>query len=161
MNDADLIILLLDGSEPLTEADQSIAAKISGRKVIIIINKIDLPQQLDRIQLNGLYHEPVIELSTLTGAGFPALEEAIIIAVGLGEIKVDDRPMLSRIRHKNSLEQALGALRYFFNGFEQGISEDLLAIDLRSCLTALGEVTGKNVTEEVLRGIFSKFCIGK
>ena len=161
LNDADLIILILDGSEPLTAADRFIMNKFSGRKVMIVINKIDLPQRLDRMRLKEIYGERSIELSALTGAGFSALEAAIITAVGLGEIKVDDYPLLSRIRHKNALEQAIEAVHHFMNGFEQGISEDLLAIDLRSCLAALGEITGKNVSEEVLRGIFSQYCIGK
>lgn len=159
--EADLILLLLDGSEPLTDEDRYIIHKITNRKIIAVINKIDLPQRLDRDQLSSVYDIKRIELSALTGQGFPKLEDAIVSAVGLGAITVDDRPLLSRVRHKKALEQAIESLQNFLSGFNQGISEDLLAIDLRSCLAAIGEITGKNVSEEVIRGIFSQFCIGK
>lgn len=157
---SDLILLLLDGSEPLTDEDRYIIGKINGRKVMVVINKIDLPQRMDRSQLPPIF-EKRIELSALTGQGFQELENAIVEAVGLGEIIVDDRPLLSRVRHKQALEDSIQALHSFQSGISQGLSEDLLAIDLRSCLAALGEITGKNVSEEIIKGIFSQFCIGK
>jgi tRNA modification GTPase len=161
ITEADLILLLLDGSEPLADEDRYIIHKSTGRRVMIVINKIDLPQRLDRDQLPETSEVKRIELSALTGQGFSELEDAIVSAIGLGEITVDDRPLLSRVRHRQALEQAIESLQSFRNGFNQGISEDLLAIDLRSCLAAIGEITGKNVSEEVIRGIFSQFCIGK
>jgi tRNA modification GTPase len=159
--EADLILLLLDGNEPLTDEDRHIIERSTRRKAMILINKIDLPQRLDRDQLPPVSAMKRTELSALTGRGFPELEEAIVSAVGLGKITVDDRPLLSRVRHKKALEEAINSLQNFKSGFSQGISEDLLAIDLRSCLAAIGEITGKNVSEEVIQGIFSQFCIGK
>ncbi len=161
IEEANLILLLMDGSEPLVEEDRYIIKKCTGRKVILVINKIDLPQCLDRDLLPEVSDAKRIELSALTGEGFNELEDTIVSAVGLGEITVDDRPLLSRVRHKQALEQAIESLQSFIYGFNQGISEDLLAIDLRSCLAAIGEITGKNVSEEVIKGIFSQFCIGK
>lgn len=158
---SDLVLLLLDGSKPLTAEDRYIIGKMNGRKAMIVINKIDLPQRLERDQLPPTYKMKQIDISALTGQGFQELEDAITKAVGLGEIRVDERPILSRVRHKQALEDAIQALHHFQNGFSQGLSEDLLAIDLRACLAAIGEITGKNVSEEVIRGIFSQFCIGK
>lgn len=161
MEEADLILLLVDGSEPLTDEDRYIIHKITGRKAMVVINKIDLPQRLEKEELSGISSARSLELSALTGQGFSELEEQIVSAVGLGEILVDDRPLLSRVRHKKALEQAIESLQNFMSGIRRGISEDLLAVDLRSCLAAIGEITGKNVSEEIIHGIFSQFCIGK
>ncbi len=161
MDEADLVLLLLDGSEPLTEDDQAIINKVDPAKTILVINKTDLPPRLDKEKIPANMRAKQVELSALTGNGFSSLEKSIINAVGLGAIRVDDRPLLSRVRHKKALEQAVESLQSFLDGLDNGLSEDLLAVDLRSCLAAIGEITGKNVSEEVLHGIFSQFCIGK
>jgi len=158
---SDLILLVLDGSEPLSDADRLVISKIEARKVLPLINKTDLPKRLTATDLPDFLSDKALEVSTLTEEGFSELEEAIVNLVGIGELRVDDRPLLSRVRHKNALEDAIAFLRSFQNGFANGISEDLLAVDLRACLAAMGEITGKNVGEEVLRGIFANFCIGK
>ncbi|HBF37087.1 MAG TPA: tRNA uridine-5-carboxymethylaminomethyl(34) synthesis GTPase MnmE, partial [Firmicutes bacterium] len=160
--DADLILVLLDGSENLSEDDRFILEKVSGRPAIIIINKTDLPQKLNLKDLDPIQNDnPLIKMSLQTQRGFTELENIIIEKVGLGKIAVDDRPLLSRVRHKQAIEQGLASLQSFHTGLENRLSEDLLAVDLRSCLEALGEITGKKVSDEVLHGIFAQFCIGK
>ncbi len=161
LDQADLILFILDGSKNLTQEDREIAAKIQNKLVLTIINKTDLPQKISPIELkeNGIID--YLELSLLTKKGFEQLEEKIVNLIGIGEISVDDRPLLSRIRHKKALQQGLAALSSFKEGLQSGLSEDLLAVDLRACLEAIGEITGKNVSEEVLQGIFAQFCIGK
>lgn len=158
---ADLIILILDGSQPLTGEDQQVIEKIKGRKVLVIINKTDLPQVIKKEDLPWFNDDQVIELSLLTKKGLNSVEDRIIELVGLGEISLDDRPLLSRIRHKQALEQAILGLNEFLSGLEAGKSEDLLAVDLRSSLDSLGIISGKNVSNEVIQGIFEQFCIGK
>lgn len=161
INTADLILWVIDGSQPLTHEDLQTFDKIKNQKVLAIINKTDLPLKLLSEDIRKLSISNVIEVSSLNRTGFKQLEQKIIDLVGLGEVKLDDRPLLSRIRHKNALEQASSLLDSFEYGLINHRSEDLLAVDLRSCLSAIGEITGKNVNEEVLQGIFSKFCIGK
>jgi tRNA modification GTPase len=162
LSDADLILLLLDGTQNLSEEDRFILEKIYGKPAIIVINKTDLPQKLTLDELGSVQKDcPIVRLSVKTKNGFSELEKIVIEKVGLGKVAVDDRPLLSRVRHKQALEQGLISLKSFHNGLENHLSEDLLAIDLRSCLEALGEITGKNVSDEVLHGIFAQFCIGK
>lgn len=158
---ADLILLVLDGSQPLTAEDKQVIVKIKGCQVLVIINKTDLPQVLKKEDLSEFVPDRIIELSLLTKNGLNAVEELIIKLVGLGDISPDDRPLLSRIRHKQSLEQAIAALAEFISGLADGRSEDLLAVDLRSTLNSLGVITGKNVSNEIIHGIFRQFCIGK
>ncbi|MGE5605598.1 MAG: tRNA uridine-5-carboxymethylaminomethyl(34) synthesis GTPase MnmE [Bacteroidota bacterium] len=158
---ADLIILVLDGSQPLTAEDEEVIVKIKERKVLVIINKTDLPQVLTKGDLPWFNQNQILELSLLTKKGLNLVEDRIIELVGLGEIKLDDRPILSKIRHKQALEHAISALDDFISGLTTGKSEDLLAVDLRSSLSSLGIISGKNVSNEVIQGIFEQFCIGK
>lgn len=158
---ADLIILVLDGSQPLTSDDDQVINKIKKRPVLVLINKTDLPQVIQKKDLPWFDQNRIIEMSLLTKEGLDLVEERIIELVGLGEISLDDRPLLSRIRHKQALEQAVAALTDFIFGLTIGRSEDLLAVDLRASLNSLGIISGKNVSDEVIRGIFEQFCIGK
>lgn len=158
---ADLLILILDGSQPLTAEDERVIEKIKGRKALVIINKTDLPQVLRKNDLPWFNQEQIIEISLLTKKGVDSVKDRIIELVGLGEVKLDDRPLLSKLRHKQALEQAISALEDFISGLTAGKSEDLLAVDLRSSLDSLGIISGKNVSDEVIRGIFEQFCIGK
>lgn len=158
---ADLILLMLDGSQPLTAEDKQIIHRIKGFQVLVIINKTDLPQVLTRESLLEYPPDRIVELSLVTKKGLEEIENKIIELIGLGNINVDDRPLLARVRHKQALEQSLLALKDFISGLSEGRSEDLLAVDLRSCLNSLGSISGKNVSNEIIEGIFAQFCIGK
>lgn len=158
---ADLLLLMFDGSVALSSDDQQILTEFANQRQIIVINKTDLPQRISRNDFAHAIVSDIVELSLLNKQGFNDLQERIIQKLGLEQISVDDRPVLSRIRHKHALETALIAIRSFRLGLEQHQSEDLLAVDLRTALEALGAITGKSVTDEVVHGIFSQFCIGK
>lgn len=158
---SDLILLMFDGSQPLTAEDRQIIAKLKDRPVLAIINKTDLPQVVRKEDLPEFTSERIIDISLHSKSGLKELQERIVALVGLGDLKLDDRPLLSRIRHKQALEKAVSALAEFISGLSLGRSEDLLAVDLRTCLDALGLITGKNVSSEVIQGIFAQFCIGK
>lgn len=158
---ADLVLLVLDGSQPITQEDWLVLSKIRSQNLLIVINKTDLPNQIKPEELAEFCNSPWIKVSSLTREGFDQLEAAIINQVGLGNLRLDDRPLLSRVRHQNALQKAIVALGNFISGLDQGLTEDLLAIDLRECLAALGEITGKEVGSEVLHRIFETFCIGK
>jgi tRNA modification GTPase len=158
---ADLILLMLDGSQPLTAEDKQIIHRIKGFQVLTIINKTDLPQVLTRESLPEYPLDRIIELSLKTKKGLKEIENKIIELIGLGNINLDDRPLLARVRHRQALEQSLFALNNFISGLSEGRSEDLLAVDLRSCLNSLGTISGKNVSNEIIQGIFTQFCIGK
>ncbi|HBE77209.1 MAG TPA: tRNA uridine-5-carboxymethylaminomethyl(34) synthesis GTPase MnmE [Firmicutes bacterium] len=161
LGEADLILFILDGGEPLTDEDRAILGKLQERPALIVINKADLPQQIQPEQFSEFEPRNIITLSLQTKQGFDQLLQRIIERVGIGEIAVDDRPLLSRIRHKHALERGLAALKSFTAGLAAGTSEDLLAVDLRCCLEAIGEISGKKVSDEVIHGIFAQFCIGK
>ncbi len=160
---ADLGLLLLDASEALNPADYLVLDKISSRAKLVVLNKADLPEKIDLPSLQGraIEVDTLVRISAKTGFGFDSLEEKIVEMLGLGELRVDDRPLLSRLRHQQAIEKAILAIESYLAGLQNKLSEDLLAVDLRAALEALGEITGKKVTKEVLDNIFAQFCIGK
>jgi tRNA modification GTPase len=159
--EADLILLVFDGSQALTGADRKLIRGFTGRPVLLIINKSDLPQKTGTADFAEFDVLRIMEISLLNSDGVQAIETVVRELVGLGQLQVSDTPLLSRLRHKQALDEALRALKAFRAGLEDGSSEELLAIELRAAAAALGSLTGKQVTSEVLEAIFTRFCIGK
>lgn len=161
VDQAGLIILVLEGSQKLSVEDREIMQELPADKVMIVINKSDLPQQIHDSELEQYGFIECLRVSCLNHEGLEEIQNALKKRIGIGDLQLDDRPFLSRVRHQKSLQQAIEGLQTFLEGLNSGCSEDLLAVDLRSALDALGEITGKNVNQKVLEGIFEKFCIGK
>jgi tRNA modification GTPase len=158
---ADLILLVFDGSRSLTAADHELLRSFEGRPVLLIINKTDLPQRIHAADFTEFSILRILETSLIGGNGITAIESAVREMVDLGRLQVSDAPLLSRLRHQQALKEALRALEAFQAGFQTGFSEDILAVDLRTAAVALGSLTGKQVTSEVIETIFAQFCIGK
>jgi len=156
---ADLALLVVDGSEPLTEADRQIADLAAGKTAILVINKIDLPRSASDWDI--MPEALRVEISALTGEGLEELEEAIVEVVFSGRVLTSDEPLVSSPRHKNILQRALDHLVSAQDAHAQGMPADFVAIDLTSAVNALGEITGQTVTEDLLEIIFSEFCVGK
>ncbi len=157
---ADLVLFMLDASRPFDEEDRLIAETLAGHRFIVVTNKSDL---LPVLQLPApLASSPVVAISTQTGAGIAALRE-MIFTTFLQGTTVDRRELvaLSQARHRDALLKARVVLLGFLDNFAAQLSSDLLAVDLRDALRALGEVTGDTTPDEVLDLIFQRFCIGK
>ncbi|NLL19796.1 MAG: tRNA uridine-5-carboxymethylaminomethyl(34) synthesis GTPase MnmE [Clostridia bacterium] len=165
LKEADLALLVLDAATGLTDNDQLVwqLAKEAGVPLIVLINKVDLDEvAIGREQLkqmdSGL---TVLEISALSGYGLPALEEKVQEMVGLGEVRWEGEPLITRLRHRQAVTKAVDHLKQLLVSLEQGLPEDFLTIDLRGAWEALGEINGKTVGEDVLDRIFAEFCIGK
>lgn len=156
---ADLALLVVDGSEPLTGADGEIAGLVGQRSTILVINKNDLPQVVAELDL--LPDAPRVRLSALTGEGLETLEEAMVEAVLSGRVVASDEPLISNPRHKALLQRALEHLTSAQEAHGQEMPADFIAIDLTAAVNALGEITGETVSEDLLEAIFSNFCVGK
>jgi len=154
---ADLVLLMIDLSEPIRKADREIIDSIGDKAVLVIANKCDLPQKANLEHLGW----ETISTSALTGQGLIELEERMVnLALG-GRVFVSDTLLVNNPRHKNALERARQNLAQALSGIEAGIPDDFITIDLTAALNALGEITGETVQEELLEAIFSNFCIGK
>jgi tRNA modification GTPase len=156
---ADLALLVVDGSEPITEADRQIAGLAAGKTAILVINKIDLPRSGDNFDI--LPEATRVEISALTGEGLEELEEAIVEVVFSGQVLASDEPLVSSPRHKDVLRRAWDHVSGAQDAHAQGMPADFVAIDLTSAVNALGEITGETVSEDLLEAIFSEFCVGK
>jgi tRNA modification GTPase len=156
---ADMALLVVDGSQALDEADQDIATLIGHKPGLLVINKCDLPQV--ELPSDLLSAAPRLKVSALTGEGITDLEDAIVELVFGGAVTSADTPLVSNPRHQASLKRALDHVQAAQGGQMGGLSPDLVAIDVREAVDALGEITGETVSEDLLEAIFSDFCIGK
>ena len=156
---ADLIIALFDGSSTFSQEDQMLLDAISGRKILAVINKSDLPQILT-IPDESCFLATVV-ISALSGFGVDQLKHAIC-RLFLHSATVDSREFiaLSRARHRDAIVSAESHIRQFSAGLQERNLE-LLALDLRAALDSVAAVTGETATDELLDLIFSSFCIGK
>jgi len=154
---ADLVLLVIDTSEPMTRADQEIVGSIGDKTTITVANKRDLPQQAS---IEGLPWETV-HVSALTGEGMIELEERMADTALGGKVFTSEALLVSNPRHKSILQRAERHLTQALSGIKDGVPDDFITIDLTAALNALGEITGETVQEELLETIFSNFCVGK
>jgi len=160
MHQASLIIYLFDlNNETLKEIEESIKTLENQEVPVIKVgNKIDLADQSFIDDLEKI--SSMVYISADRGDNLDHLKEKILEIVNLNQFKTGD-PLVTSIRHFESLSQTKNSLDQVINGINSGISNDLLALDIRYALNHLGEITGEITTEDLLENIFSKFCIGK
>jgi len=158
LRQAELILHVLDVSEPLTAADENYLAEFAGRKRILVRNKCDLSGQL---QLPSDLNAPVVEVCCLTGQGIEPLKDAIKELVWAGEIKAEMLQVMINSRHQDALNRARAATVHAVEALRAAQPLELPAFDLRLAVNAVGEIVGQTTTEDLLDLIFSQFCIGK
>lgn len=157
---ADLALMVLDGSQKLEIGDWEIGRLIGSKSALVVINKSDLPSPAD-VRTDFLPSARRVRISALSGYGIESLEEAIITLVTGGGVTLADTPLVSNPRHKALLQHALTHTQAAVEAQAANLSPDLVSIDVRAAVDALGEITGETATEDLLDTIFSKFCIGK
>lgn len=155
---ADLVLLTIDASTGWTAADREIYEQVQHRPLILAINKIDI-QNAESVQYPDEISQ-VVKTAAAHNQGIEALEQAILETVKAG-IQASDMDLAINQRQAAALTRAKTALEQVQATIAQQLPLDFWTIDLRSCIQALGEITGEEVTESVLDRIFSRFCIGK
>lgn len=162
LKDADLILLVLNHSDELTVEDENIFAAVEGMDVIVIINKMDLPQKIDMVRVEQLAKEhKIIRTSLLEDRGVDELEEAIAALFFAGSIEAGDMTYVSNSRHIALLNQALHSIEDAIEGVELGTPIDIVQIDFTRTWELLGEIIGQSVHESLIDQLFSQFCLGK
>ena len=155
---SELILHVLDASEPLTADDEAYLSEFTGKKRLVIRNKADLPR---RLELPPAWNDPVLDLSCTTGLGLERLKDAIKETVWAGEIHAEMLQVMINSRHQDALKRARGAVERTIAALRGDLTLELAALDLRIAASAAGEIVGKTSTEDLLDSIFSQFCIGK
>ncbi|HVU09225.1 MAG TPA: tRNA uridine-5-carboxymethylaminomethyl(34) synthesis GTPase MnmE [Verrucomicrobiae bacterium] len=186
---AELILHVLDASEPLTREDENYFAEFAGKKRIVVRNKMDLAVKLKlnsfSLPLSGekagmrddsknelltpalsLFGEErekfhIVDVSCISGQGIELLKDAIKNLVWSGEIKSEMLQVMINSRHQDALNRARAATQRAFEALSGAATLELVALDLRIAVAAVGEIVGKTTTEDLLDSIFSAFCIGK
>ncbi|MDC0219234.1 tRNA uridine-5-carboxymethylaminomethyl(34) synthesis GTPase MnmE [Verrucomicrobia bacterium] len=151
---AELILHVLDAGEAFTAEDQKYLEEFSGKKHLLIANKIDQPRMLD-------LPADSYETCALDGTGIEPLKDAIRDLVWSGTIHADMLPAMINARHQDALRRARTGLDNSLVALRDAATPELVAADLRIAANAVGEVVGKTSTEDLLDSIFSQFCIGK
>jgi tRNA modification GTPase len=156
---ADLILFMVDGSLPLDNQDRDLLSALSGKRFITVINKSDLPQILEEMELpSGV---PLVHISSKDGNGVDQLRSVIFDSFMGKQVSSQDHVALTTVRHRDIIARALQGLDRFSKQRGTGVSGELQAIDLRDTLAAIGEITGETTPDAILDIIFSSFCIGK
>ncbi len=158
---ADLALFVVDGSQPLEALDHAVARLVDTKPALVTINKCDIPGEGAVASGDLLPDAPHRRISALTGQGLAELEQAILELLLGGQVNASDTPLVSNPRHKAALSRALDHVRAALDGEQDAVSADLLAIDVRDAVDALGEITGETAGEDLLEAIFSQFCVGK
>lgn len=155
---AELILHVLDASEALTREDEKYLAEFAAKKRLLVRNKIDLPAKLI---LPPDIKSPVVGVSCISGEGIEALKNAFKELVWSGEIRADMLQVMINSRHQEALGRTRAATQHTLEALRADRTLELVALDLRIAVNAVGEIVGKTATEDLLDSIFSQFCIGK
>jgi len=160
---ADLVLLVLDNSQPLTAEDEALLADTKDSKRIVILNKTDLPAQLDQTRLAKFVDaSDVLSMSVLQRAGVEQLEQRIAkLFFSEGIESSQNSVMVTNARHIGLLNQAKQALQDVQTGIATGMPVDLVQIDMTRCWEFLGQITGDSYEDELIDQLFSQFCLGK
>jgi tRNA modification GTPase len=162
IEEAQVVIFAVDASMPLQQEDKDIIEVIRNKKVLVAANKIDRGLGGDLDLLEELFGpEDVLKMSVKERVGIHALEQRIKALVYQGEAGVRKNHMVTNIRHKNLLDKALDSVEKTVISLKSGIPVDLLSVDIKEAWRSLGEITGDVVEEDIIKEIFSKFCVGK
>ena len=159
LQQAELVLHVLDSSEPFIDEDRNYLAELDGKKRIVVLNKVDLPAQL--VPPSTLDTRQAVPVSCVTGQGIESLKDTIRNLVWSGEIKAEMLEVMINSRHQDALNRAREATERTLDALRSGQTLDLVALDLRIAVNAIGEIVGKTTTEDLLDMIFSQFCIGK
>lgn len=162
LKEADLILLVLNNSEPLSIEDERLFEAIHGMDTIVVINKTDLPQKIDLERVSVLAGDgKVVTTSLLQDEGIDELEEAIAELFFEGTIESGDLTYVSNARHIALLDKAKTTIEDALNAAEMGVPVDMIQIDVTRTWEILGEIIGDTVQESLINQLFSQFCLGK
>ena len=167
--DADLLLYIIDSSVALDENDFDIMKMTAGKKMIVLLNKSDLESvvEIDEIKEKLVYYSHkeedirFIKVSAKEKVGMEDFESVAKDMFFHGEIKIQDEVMITNLRHRELISNAIDSLKLVINSIDNCMPEDFLTIDMMSAYESLGKIIGEEIEEDLVNEIFSKFCMGK
>lgn len=161
MNQADLILYIVDSSVPLDENDLQIMESIKEKQVIILQNKSDLENVVTREEILSHLDKPMIDISAKEKTGFEEFYKALNTMFFHGHLSYNDEVYITNLRHKEALEEALSSIILVRQSIADGMPEDFYSIDLMAAYERLGYIIGEAVEDDLVDTIFREFCMGK
>ena len=161
MEQADLILYIIDSSVPLDDNDINIMENIKDRQVIILSNKSDLKNVINKSDIRNYLDSKIIEISAKEKSGFDELYEELNHLFFQGKLSYNDEIYITNARHKQALENALSSIDMAITSIDDGMPEDFYTIDLMSAYEQLGYIIGEAVDDDLVNTIFRDFCMGK
>lgn len=161
MAQADLVLLLLDGSAPLTEEDRRLLDESPGARTLLVVNKRDRMTGDAPAWAEELRHRTWVAISALTGEGLAAMEQQVRHLAFEEERPQLEHVLITNLRQQQAAQQALEAVEQALRGVDEQVGDELLAIDVGRALDALGDIVGETTADDLLNRIFAEFCIGK
>ena len=161
LDEADLIIYVVDTSTALDENDFEIMEMLQNRNAIVLLNKSDLEPVTTAEEISSRLDKTLIPISAKEQTGFEKLEEEIKNMFFSGEVTFNDEIYITNIRHKTSLQEAASSLNLVLQSIADEMPEDFYSIDLMNAYEVLGNIIGESVEDDLVNEIFSKFCMGK
>lgn len=162
LREADVVLLVLDAEAGVSQEDHGIFTETEAKKVIVVINKIDLvPQATAEALAREFGNFPSVRTSALKSWGIEEVRREILERAWSADIPSSQEVIITSVRHRDALRRAEGALDGALKALREGLSPELTAVEVREALDAVGLITGETTDEEILDRIFSKFCIGK
>ena len=159
---ADLVIAIIDNSKDLDNEDIKILNIIEDKNAIIVLNKIDKDDKKAENRREIVKtNKPIIKISAVTKEGIEDLYNEIVKMFNINKIEATNDTVITNVRHKNQIDKAVKSINEAINVAKEKQTEDILAIYIKQTLEDLGEITGDNVSEDIINEIFSKFCLGK
>ena len=160
MAEADLILLMLNNNEELTDDIIDLLKKIQTKKYLVLINKVDLENKLDRRKLS-IKEDRIVELSIIENKGIDKLKDKIIELFRLNELETKDPTYLSNSRSISILKKCLNKITEIEDAIKNNIPIDMIELDIKNIWEELGTINGSTYEEELLDEMFQRFCLGK
>lgn len=161
MNEADLILFVVDASLPLDENDFHIMEQIKDKQVIILQNKSDLEPLTTKQEILAHLDQPVIDISAKEQTGFEEFYQKLNELFFHGKLSYNDEIYITNMRHREALEEAVASIRLVRQSIAEGMPEDFYSIDLMAAYERLGYIIGESVEDDLVDTIFKEFCMGK
>jgi tRNA modification GTPase len=162
---ADLLLIVFDGSVPLTPDDRALldyACPNVDQKRLVVVNKMDLPNRTDPMLMSSDGPNcAVVQISAKTGAGLDDLRDRVRTLLLSRDFETRETVLVTHLRHQDALRRTQEAMAAALASVETRQAGELIAMDLRAAIDALGEITGAISTDDILDRIFRQFCIGK
>ncbi len=161
-NECDILIAVFDNSKDLQQDDFEILKLVKTKKSIIILNKIDLKES--NLENNSEVincNKKIIKMSLKEDDGIDKLFKELINMININEVSMDNELIITNIRHQELINKSIESTKMAINDLKSSMPIDIVSINIKQILENLGEITGDNVSEDIIKSIFSKFCLGK